>query len=199
LSSKRSLSCVRLLTLGVVLLVASAPVRAALDGSALIEGVPFEQRIESSGVEFRLNGVGLLRYMTVIKAYVAGLYLGPGCSPDRILTDAPKRLEISYFHTIHAEDFAFATRSGIEKNVSEVEFAQLSGRIDRFVALYRDVEPGDRYAITYIPNQGTELSLNGQVLGSVEGADFAAAMFAIWFGENGVDLSLKRTLLATSD
>jgi len=191
-----SACAVRLGALGLVLLL-GLPVRAALDEIS-IEGVPFRERVETSGMEFRLNAVGLLRYMTVIKAYVAGLYLGPGCDPQAILDDSPKRLEISYFYGIRAADFADATRRGIERNVSGDELGAMQERVDRFVGLYEDVRPGDRYAITYIPGRGTELTLNGVSLGRVEGADFAAAMFAIWFGEEGVDASLKRSLLAGS-
>jgi hypothetical protein len=56
------------------------------------------------------------------------------------------------------------------------------------------VKPGDRYALTYVPGVGTELALNGTTLGTVEGADFAAAVFAIWLGPQAIDESLKTQL-----
>jgi len=176
-----------------LLLVACGPLQAT---AATIEGVQFEERVQAGGVEFKLNAVGLLRYMAVVKAYVAGLYLGPGCDPAAILDDSPKRLEISYFHAISASDFANATRAGIARNVTPSELSALRERIDRLVALYEDVVPGDRYSLTYVPGVGTELARNGRTLGSIEGADFASAVFAIWFGEEGVDPSLKQRLLA---
>jgi hypothetical protein len=64
--------------------------------------------------------------------------------------------------------------------------------------LYRDVKPGDRYALTYVPGVGTELALNGTRLGTVAGADFAAAVFAIWLGPKAIDDSLKTQLLGRS-
>jgi hypothetical protein len=57
------------------------------------------------------------------------------------------------------------------------------------------VEPGDRYALTYIPGMGTELSLNGEAKGTIQGADFAAAIFSIWLGTKPIDKGLKRQLL----
>ena len=48
-------------------------------------------------------------------------------------------------------------------------------RIDRMNRHYRDIKPGDRYALTFIPGRGTELSLNGTALVTIEGDDFAAA------------------------
>jgi len=39
------------------------------------------------------------------------------------------------------------------------------------------------------------LALNGRALGSVEGADFASALFSIWLGKHPFDASLKQQLL----
>lgn len=164
--------------------------------AARIEGVDFDDRVTASGVEFKLSSVGLLRVKVFIKAYVAGLYLGPGADADDILADTPKRLEISYFWAITADDFVTSTREAIERNSDPATFAKIGRHVDRFLALYQSVEPGDRYALTYVPGRGTELALNGTPLGSVEGADFAAAVFAVWFGEREIDGALKKSLLA---
>jgi hypothetical protein len=67
--------------------------------------------------------------------------------------------------------------------------------VEFFRALYQDVKPEDRYAITYQPDHGTELSLNGTVLGVIEGADFARALFSIWLGPEPVSKSLKSVLV----
>jgi len=139
-----------------------------------------------------------MRYRYVIKAYVAALYLGDGASPNDVLADTPKRLEIEYFYTIKASGFASATTEGIAMNVTSGEVAPLRARIERLNALYRDVKPADRYALTYVPGIGTELALNGTPLGTVEGADFAAAVFAIWLGPKAIDASLKTQLLGRS-
>lgn len=163
-----------------------------------IEGVRFADEIRAGAATLRLNEVGLLRYRYVIKAYVAALYLSEGARLSDVLADEPKRLEIEYFYTIKAAGFANATIEGIAANVSPDMLAKLRPRIDRLNTVYRDVEPGDRYALTYIPGVGTELALNGTTLGTVEGADFAAAVFAIWLGPKAIDESLKTQLLGRS-
>ncbi len=163
-----------------------------------IEGVRFADRVRAGAVTMDLNDVGLMRYRYIIKAYVAALYLGEGARPTEVLADAPKRLEIEYFYAIQAEGFVKATEQGIAANVSVETVGKLRSRIDRLNALYRDVKPGDRYALTYVPGVGTELALNGTPLGTVEGADFAAAVFAIWLGPNAIDASLKAQLLGRS-
>jgi hypothetical protein len=182
-------------------LIGALLVALLLDGAPLsvlgaeIEDVSFADRREVRGVELVLNDVALLRYRIFIKAYVAALYLGGGVQPEQLLSDMPKRLEIEYFHSIGAAGFAKSTVEGISKNVDAETLELLRPRIERLNALYRDVRPGDRYALTYLPSVGTELALNGRPLGVIEGADFGAAVFAIWFGEAPLSRSLKRSLL----
>jgi len=179
-----------LLTLLVV-----APARAAD-----IEGVRFDDRITVAGSPLMLASTALLRYRVVFRGYVAALYVAPGAPPESVLAaDAPKRLEISYFWAIGAGDFAQATIDGITRNFRATDVAALRPRIDRLNALYADVKPGDRYALTYLPGRGLELALNGIPRGApIEGADFAAAVFAIWFGKVPFSESFKRDLLRLS-
>jgi len=164
--------------------------------AAEIDGVEFSDRYDTGDTTLRLHGLGLLRYRVFIKGYVAGLYLAEGVGPERALEDVPRRLEIEYFWSIPAEAFAEATLEGIGRHVDARAFERLSVRIARLNRLYADVEPGDRYALTYIPGLGTELALNGETLGVIEGADFSAALFSIWLGEQPLDASLREKLLA---
>lgn len=161
-----------------------------------IEGVRFPAEIHVRGVSLALNNAALLRYRIFIKAYVAALYLAEATRPEEVLTDVAKRLEIEYFWAISAPDFAMATDKGIAANVDAATSERLRPRITQMNALYRDVKPGDRYALTYVPGAGTELSLNGRPLGTIEGSDFAAALFSIWLGKNALDVSLRDRLLA---
>jgi len=174
-----------------VVCLAAPSVRAAQ-----IEGVEFADRYEWSGVQLRLNGVGLLRYRIFLKGYVAALYLGEGVGAERALADVPRRLEIEYFWSIPADAFPKATRDGISRNVDPATVGRIGDQIDQLNRLYQDVAPGDRYALTYVPGVGTELALNGESLGVVEGVDFSAALFAIWLGEQPLDESLRDQLLA---
>lgn len=181
-----------------ILVIASMLALAADLPAKEIEGVTFSDQVRAGAVALRLNEVGLLRYRYVIKAYVAALYLGESATPANVLTDVPKRLEIEYFYSIKASGFAEATDVGIAANVSSEQLKALRAKIERLNALYRDVKPGDRYALTYVPGTGTELALNGTPLGTIDGADFAAAVFGIWLGPKAIDESLKTQLLGRS-
>jgi hypothetical protein len=161
-----------------------------------VEGVAFASSYQMDGTPLRLNGAGVLRYRVFIKGYVAALYLGEGVAVERALEDVPRRIEIEYLWSIPADAFAGATVDGIESNVDAATLARLRLPIARLNALYEDVEPGDRYALTYLPGIGTELALNGEPLGLIKGSEFSSALFAIWIGQRPVNEPLRAALLA---
>jgi hypothetical protein len=173
----------------------NAPHLSAAPGKATVEGVDFQREVRVSDATLALRGFGLLRYMVFIKAYVAAFYLPEGVRSEDALTDVPKHLEIEYFHPIAAQDFAKATSASISQNTSLMTYQALKPKIDELNALYRDIAPGDRYALTYMPGRGTTLSWNGRPLGTVAGREFAAALFGIWLGSNPLDSNLKDLLL----
>ena len=163
--------------------------------AATIEGVTFADRYQAGTTTLMLNNVGLLRYRVIFKGYVAALYLGEGVRPEQVLTDVPKRLELEYFWSIAGPDFGKAAEKILADNFPAAQITSFRSRLDRLNTLYENVKPGDRYALTYIPGVGTELALNGKPKGIIEGADFAAAYFAIWLGAKPLDASLKAQLL----
>ncbi len=166
------------------------------NGNALtVENVTFAESIQVGTTTVPLRNAALLRYLKFIKAYVAALYLPEGVTPDRVLSDVPKRLELHYLVSIKGPDFGKGAEPTLKLNQTPGELAKLRGRIDRINALYRDVKPGDRYSLTYLPGRGTELALNGTPLTVIEGADFAAAYFGIWLGRESINDGLKHDLL----
>ena len=163
--------------------------------AAVVSGIQFETQYKIGQTTLSLRGAALYRYLVVIKAYAGALYLPEKVAPGDILTDVAKRLELSYFHAIKGEDFGAATLQVMRKNVDSDTMARLMPKVTEFNSLYTDVVPGDRYAITYVPNQGTTLSFNGNTLGTIPGADFAAAIFSLWLGPEPIDKKFKYALL----
>ena len=162
---------------------------------AEIEGIYFEDNYEREGIRLEIKGTGLLRYLGFIKAYVGALYLEEGSSSEEILSDKPKRLEVEYFHSLKGEDFGLTTNKVIAKNTDAQTLQRIRPRINYHNSLYEDVQPGDRYSLTYIPGRGTELALNGETKGMIKGADFASALFAMWLGEFPMNKPFKEQLL----
>ena len=180
----------------IALLLVTLP--ASTPAAVKVGGVQFAKTIDADHGRLHLQGAGILKYMAFIKAYAGALYLSESAQPGQALEPVAKRLELEYYHPIKGEEFASATRIKILDNIPADQVAGLSERIERLSDMYRDVAPGDRYALTYFPGEGTVLSLNGEALGSIPGDDFARAVFAIWLGDNPIDDGFRDRLLGMS-
>jgi hypothetical protein len=179
-----------------VLLVLMVLVCTTLNvNGAEIEGIHFKNSYEIKGVRFKIQGTGLFRYLGFIKAYVGALYLEEGSSVEDVLSDKPKRLEVEYFHALKGEDFGITTNKVIAENTDSLTLEKIRPQVDYHNSLYEDVQPGDRYSLTYIPGRGTELALNGETKGVIEGAEFASALFSMWLGESPMNKPFKKQLL----
>lgn len=199
MSSPRTiLKCILLLS--VILAVPSAGIAStarAEPGRSVIEGVAFEGAVRAGETHLQLHSVGVLRWY-FLEGYVAGLYLGPDARPEDVLADVPKRLELEYFYDLSGSDFGPAAWKVLSRSLDPQTLERVRERADRLAGAYQDVRPGDRYALTYLPGVGTELSLNGEPRITIPGADFAAAYFGIWLGDAPIDDSLRDQLLAPS-
>lgn len=178
----------------IIVMITLLGVTPSVNG-AEIEGIHFENRYETDGVRLKIQGTGLLRYLGFIKAYVGALYLEEGSSLEDVLSDKPKRLEVEYFHSLKGDDFGITTNKAIAKNTDALTLEKIRPQIDYHNSLYEDVQPGDRYSLTYIPGRGTELALNGKSKGIIKGADFASALFSMWLGEFPMNEPFKKQLL----
>jgi hypothetical protein len=189
-SPTKTRQCVCVIVLLLVITILPLPIQALT-----VENVTFADSVTIGGTAVPLHNAALLRYLKFIKAYVAALYLPEGVTAENVLTDVSKRLEINYLVSIKGPDFGKGAEPTLKLNLPPAELAKMRSRIDRINSIYRDVKPGDRYSLTYLPGRGTELALNGTPLTVIEGADFAAAYFGIWLGRDSIDDKLKRDLL----
>jgi len=183
------------LVLAVLLLL---PPARALAGIQVGE-VTFSDQASALGEPLQLRGAALFRWKWVVKVYATALYLPPGADRFDPADDVARRLEFNYLVGISGPDFGAAAEKLLARNFPAGTLAPLRDRLDRLASAYVDVRPGDRYALSYLPGVGTELTLNGRRLALVEGADFARVYFAIWLGERPLDDGLRDRLLARND
>lgn len=161
----------------------------------IIDGTEFKNTLETRDTRLHLKGTAMLRYLIFIDAYAGALYLPEEADGIQALDDIAKHLVLEYRVSISAQDFADATLKKIKEGVSDTVFQRILPQIEALNRLYKDVEPEDRYALTYIPGVGTQLALNTVPLGTIEGAEFARAMFGIWIGNNPIDKYFRDRLL----
>jgi len=162
--------------------------------AAQIDGAYFEKTLNVNNTTLKLTGAGLFRYWG-FKAYVGAFYLEEGSTVKEAMSDRAKRIELQYKRSIKGKDFGPATDKMIARNVDSATLERLRPQLDYHNSLYENVKPGDRYSLTYIPDRGTELALNGKPKGLIEGEDFAAAVFSIWLGSKPINKSFKKQIL----
>ncbi|HMP72148.1 MAG TPA: chalcone isomerase family protein [Kiritimatiellia bacterium] len=173
---KTSLTC---------LLAASTLLLAAQSSSARRIDHLFPTEKTVHGLRLERIGVSHLRVGFVFPVYDAALFAEPGRSArDIVLGDVGKSLHIQYLRSISRDQLIRAADDMMANFLSPAQIAQIQPGIDAINALYKDVGKGDAYTLTYIPGFGTELSLNGKLLGRIEGAEFAIAYFRIWLDES---------------
>lgn len=166
--------------------------------SVTVGGYHFATTHQHADLTFTLVGKSHLVYAAFIDVLAGALYLPPGTAPNAVLEPVAKRLEFAYMREFTAEELAKATWRFIRNNNTPEQWQALQSDIDRFNALYQNIKVGDRYVLTYLPGQGTSLSLNGKTLGEVQGASFASVLFSVWFGAKPFSEVLKQQLMGES-
>ncbi|APW40620.1 hypothetical protein RD110_10530 [Rhodoferax koreense] len=178
-----------------VLALACGPAAAAT-----LEGARFDDTVRLAGSDLRLNGLGL-RAVSILKGYVAGLYLTQkaGTGEEAMAAPGPKRVQMRLLIDAPPQVFNKALVSGIRKNASEAELAALRERIDLFESMIDaagTLRQGDTVDLDYEPARGMTLAVNGKAQPAVvPGADFYNAVLGIFVGPRPVDAKLKSGLL----
>lgn len=129
--------------------------------------------------------------------YAAALYTEPNIAPQAALREQrARRLELYYFQKIAREDVIRAAWTVLERQHDPATLARLRPGIERLHASFRDIRPGDRYALQYDPLQGLTLERNGETLLRSDDAELARAYMGIWLARDGLSEPLRQRLLA---
>ncbi len=183
-----------------------SPLRTALLGSCLLlalpaaagelEGITMEDTVTDRGATLQLVGMGL-RAKWGIKAYVLGLYMAqPSTEGDQVVTSRQaKRADMAVLLPLSGSIVGKFVVAGFQDTCTKEEYAALDERLQELLGWFPSVRKGDVVSMTYLPGQGTVITAKGEVCGTVEGDDFAEALFRVWFGDNAVDANLKAGVL----
>src|SRR5262249_50828547 len=146
-----------------------------------LKGVRMPDQITVEGKTLTLNGIGL-REVTLIKAYVAGLYLETKSQDaDAILRSTQlKKIDIQFLRDASRKQLAERWDEGFEKNCPK-PCTELKDRLATFNSYMADMKNGDTMSFTFFPGR-VEVTVKGKTMGSISGDDFAKALLAIWLG-----------------
>ena len=182
---------------GAVLAAAAALVLSSPALARELAGVTMPDTATVGDKTLKLNGMGV-RKKAIFKVYVAGLYVEAPTKDGAaiVAVDAARLISMKYLRDVEKAKITEAFKEGFENNAKELA-AKQKANIDKMIAAVPDLKDGETMSFAYLPGKGTTLSHNGKDLMTVEGKDFADAMFRNWFGPKPADGDLKAKLLGT--
>ncbi len=181
--------------------VAAALLLAALSAPAAaleVAGVKVPDTFTVDGRDLLLNGAGVrTKTMFKVKVYVGALYVTQRTSdPVAIVSaDAPKVIRLVLLRDVDRSSMLNAFREGIENN-SPGQAPALDPKLKQVEAGFPpEFKEGQVLAVAYVPGRGTTVAVEGQKGVTIEGKDFADALFRVWLGAQPADATLKTGLL----
>ncbi len=181
---------------------------AALCAALLVSGAAiaqpstlFEKTTTLSGVPLTLNGAGT-RYKVLFKVYDMGMYLrAPVKTADEaIALDGPKKLSFVAQRKLSGTDLGLAFMRGLDDNTPREISRKHLTETTQLIAIFsgkRHMQPGETFAMEYVPGKGTTFFIQGQPQGAALGdAEFFEMVLRIWLGPSPADWRLKEALLS---
>jgi len=180
----------------------AAVVALALSVSAqspalVLAGREVPAAVQVGATRLVLNGAGI-RKRFFFKVYVGALYL-PARTRDAaaiVTGDEPKSVRVYFLREVTRDALQKAYHHGIERNSPGPRIAELEAKLDKLSELLPErIKEGSELAVTYLPGEGTTISTGDGIRGTVEGKEFAEAMFRTWLGDHPSDEDLKDAML----
>jgi hypothetical protein len=169
------------------------------DSGRTLNGVTLPEAIEVAGHRLVLNGMAL-RKKLVFKVYVAGLYLvQPDSTADAILAaDEPRRIVLHFLRSVDKEKMCGAWNESLTNNTPGAS-RELEAKFKTLCEYMEDIDKGQQFIFTYLPDSGTAVEVKGTIKGTIEGKEFADALFKSWIGPRpGPGEDFKQKLLGRS-
>jgi hypothetical protein len=166
--------------------------------AADLAGVTMPDSAQIGDESLVLNGMGL-RKKSIIKVYVAGLYLTePSSDAGNILAaDTPRQTRMSFLRGVKASQLCGAWEDGLENNTPGAS-AELTQQFETLCGYMEDMGKGEAMVYTYEPGKGTTIEVNGKSKGTIDGKPFADALFSCWIGPEPPSAEFRDGLLGRS-
>ncbi len=176
--------------------LAQAPVA---DSVRTVNGVSLPLTIDVGGRTLHLNGAAL-RKKAIFKVYVAALYVATRSnSADAILADdAPRRMEMHFLRGVDKKKICDAWADGLKDNSPDAS-AEVQAQFTELCSMMDDIKDDQAFVFTYVPGEGTTVSVAGVEKGKIGDKAFSDAMLKTWIGPKpGPGNGFKKNLLAAT-
>jgi len=161
-----------------------------------VASVEVPETLSVGGKTLKINGAGI-RKKFIVKVYVGALYLEETATdPAAILkADSARALQMVFLRGVDKAKILGAYKEGFEKNAAD-KAAVWQPALEKISGVITDAKEGTTILVSYVPGKGTTVSVQGGGSVTIEGKDFADAMFSLWLGKDPADGGLKRDILA---
>ena len=181
-----------------ILIAALAVLLSVPAAARTVEGVSLpETTTARDGSELVLHGAGV-RTRFFFDIYVGALYLPATGQPATgiLESDQAGRVEMHFLYDeVGREKLADAWRTGFRDNNPESVRSAIGDRLSAFVDFFPAAVEGDAFVMEYVPGEGTQVRVNGQPRGTIEGDIFFRALLAVFLGPEPADQDMKQGLL----
>ncbi|MCC5866063.1 MAG: chalcone isomerase family protein [Wenzhouxiangella sp.] len=144
--------------------------------------------------ELELRVGGLFRVGT------ARLYLDDcGRARDDVLAPVPKQFSLELARRFSGQDLSDAAYDLLRRNLGLETDDPLPEPLACLARAYVDADVGDRYDVSFSPERGLALHLNGELLQSCDEQGPAEKYFLIWFGDQPFHRRMRDALLERAE
>jgi hypothetical protein len=163
-----------------------------------VKGVKIDENAQVGSSTLVLNGAGL-RTKMMFKVYAGALYLPQKQSDaNAVINDhGNKRISMHFLRDVSSEQLLDGMNEGFADNNTQAEMTSIDAQLKIFQKMMvsaKEVKEGDVILLD-CTTAGTQVSLNGRLLGKIDGELFNQALLRVWLGDHAVDTSLKKALL----
>jgi hypothetical protein len=162
-----------------------------------IYGANAPDQIEYQGITLTKNGQGT-RIIFFMKVYEGSLYLENESSnaQEIISLDSPMAIRIDVTsEMVTASAMKKALREGLEKSTGN-NTDSIINEIDQLSSSFNSaVSSADYYEFIYLPEKGTHVLKNHEMVELIKGMEFKKAFFGIFLSDNPIQKNLKKKML----
>lgn len=181
--------------LALALLVVPSFLGAPAASAGSLAGVTVPDSVQVDGDRLVLNGMGL-REKFFVDVYVAALYLPKAERSEQSIfaADEKRQVVMHFVHDVSKEQICDAWTESLEANRPNAN-AALKRDFDTLCSYMESVEEGQQMTFTYVPGEGTTVTVDGKDKGTLGDKSFADALFASWIGQHPATGKLKKGML----
>ena len=164
-----------------------------------LSDIELPESVMVDGTRLVLNGSGL-RKKFFLKLYLGALYLPEKSHDAKAIVEGDDPVDI-HLHIISRFVTANKMKNGIKEGFEAStggNTAPIEHEINQFLAMFADgVSEDDIFDITWAPDKGVVVQLNGRILGEITSnrKAFRKALVGIWLGDKPAQEDLKKGML----